>query len=52
MIANAADTAKFDDVEGDYTRIAVGGPVAGWHSYADAYDVASAGPFDRADRRR
>ena len=45
VIANDADTAKFDDVEGDYTRIAVGGHVAGWHSYADAYDVTSAGPF-------
>ena len=45
VIANAADTAKFDDVEGDYTRIAVGRHVAGWHSYADAYDVTSAGPF-------
>ncbi|MET0756772.1 MAG: AMP-binding protein [Mycobacterium sp.] len=45
VIANDADTAKFDDVEGDYIRIAVGGDVAGWHSYADAYDVTSAGPF-------
>ena len=45
VIANAADTAKFADVEGDYTRIAVGRPVDGWHSYADADNVASAGPF-------
>ncbi|TFV56203.1 AMP-dependent synthetase [Mycobacterium sp. PS03-16] len=45
VIANAADTAKFDDVAGDFTRIVVGGAVAGWHSYADAYDVVSAGPF-------
>ncbi len=45
VIANAADTAKFADVEGDYTRIAVGGPVDGWHSYADADNVTSAGPF-------
>src|SRR5690242_13450250 len=39
VIANAADTAKFDDVAGDFCRIAVGAPVAGWHAYADAYDV-------------
>jgi acetyl-CoA synthetase len=29
VICNAADTAKFAEVEGDYTRIAVG-PQAGW----------------------
>lgn len=45
VIANASDTAKFAEVPGDYTRIAVGGPVAGWHTYADAYDTVSAGPF-------
>jgi acetyl-CoA synthetase len=45
VIANAPDTAKFESVEGEYTRIAVGVPVEGWHSYADAYDVASTGPF-------
>ena len=45
VIANAADTAKFADVDGEYTRIAVGRPVDGWHSYADADNVASAGPF-------
>lgn len=45
VIADAADAPKFDAVPGDYTRIVVGGPVAGWHTYADAYDVASAGPF-------
>ena len=36
VIANAADAPKFDDVPGDYVRIAVG-TAAGWHSYADAY---------------
>ncbi len=36
VIANAADAAKFDDVPGDYVRIAVG-TAEGWHSYADAY---------------
>ena len=45
VIANAADTAKFDEVPGAYTRVVVGRGVDGWHSYADAYDVASAGPF-------
>lgn len=45
VIADAADSVKFDDVEGDYQRIAVGDPVAGWHPYRAAYDVPSAGPF-------
>ncbi|MEV6006339.1 AMP-binding protein [Streptomyces sp. NPDC051976] len=31
-----ADTAKFADVPGDYTRIAVGDTVPGWLSYADS----------------
>ncbi|QNJ92554.1 AMP-binding protein [Mycolicibacterium fluoranthenivorans] len=39
VIANAADAPKFEQVPGDYVRIAVG-DVAGWHRYADAYDVA------------
>jgi acetyl-CoA synthetase len=48
VIANAADTAKFDDVAGDYVRIVVGAPagVEGWSRYEDAYDTASAGPFE------
>ncbi|MCV7227645.1 AMP-binding protein [Mycolicibacterium komossense] len=37
VIANTGDTAKFDDVPGDYGRIVVGAPVPGWHGYADAY---------------
>jgi acetyl-CoA synthetase len=51
VIANDADTAKFDGgpgeagVPGDYVRIAVGEAVPGWHSYAAAYAIASAGPF-------
>jgi len=48
VIANAADAAKFDGVAGDYTRIVVGTPVEGWHPYADAYAVDSAGPFTAA----
>ncbi|WP_102145332.1 AMP-binding protein [Mycobacterium hubeiense] len=39
VIANAADAPKFDDVPGDYSRVAVGTAVNGWHTYADAYDV-------------
>lgn len=39
VIANAADTPKFDEVAGGYARIAVGDKV-GWHRYADAYDIA------------
>ncbi|MBF6446548.1 AMP-binding protein [Nocardia elegans] len=45
VITNARDTAKFDEVPGDYRRIAVGGPVEGWHDYAEAAEVESAGPF-------
>jgi len=48
VIANAADTGKFDAVAGDYTRIVVGAPVDGWHRYGDAYDVEPAGPFAAA----
>jgi len=36
VIANAVDAVKFEGVPGDYTRIAVGDPVDGWHRYADA----------------
>jgi acetyl-CoA synthetase len=36
VVAGSADTSKFDAVPGDYTRIAVGEPVTGWHAYADA----------------
>ena len=40
VVANSADTPKFDDVAGDYVRIAVGDPVDEWRRYADAYDVS------------
>ena len=42
VIANAVDTAKFDGVDGDYTRIAVsggGGAPRGWESFSAAYDL-------------
>jgi acetyl-CoA synthetase len=45
VVANSADTPKFDNVAGDYVRIAVGDPVDEWRRYADAYDVTAAGPF-------
>ena len=44
VVANAADTPKFEEVPGDYVRIAVGG-AEGWHSYADAYAVQGR-PFE------
>ncbi|KUN89806.1 AMP-dependent synthetase [Streptomyces bungoensis] len=38
VLVRAEDTAKFDDVPGAYTRIAVGGlPREGWEPYEDAY---------------
>ena len=42
VVVGAGGTAKFADVAGDYTRIAVGGTAggdvpAGWRSYAEAY---------------
>jgi acetyl-CoA synthetase len=42
VVVGAGGTAKFADVAGDYTRIAVGGTAggevpAGWQSYAEAY---------------
>ncbi|MFD4522530.1 AMP-binding protein [Streptomyces sp. NPDC058470] len=41
-VVRAGDTGKFDEVPGDYTRIAVGGAPKGWQTYEDAYG-ASAG---------
>ncbi|MER5513727.1 AMP-binding protein [Streptomyces sp. NPDC002763] len=41
VITRAEDAAKFAEVPGVYTRIAVGGPAEGWEAYEDAY-VASA----------
>ncbi|SBV05483.1 acetyl-CoA synthetase [Streptomyces sp. Ncost-T6T-1] len=42
VLVRDADTAKFDEVPGDYTRIAVGEDVAGWLSYAEAADAPAA----------
>jgi acetyl-CoA synthetase len=35
VVSASADTGKFAEVAGDYTRIAVGEPVEGWLRYAD-----------------
>jgi acetyl-CoA synthetase len=39
VVTTAAGAAKFDDVPGDYTRIAVGDPKPGWLSYSDAAEA-------------
>jgi acetyl-CoA synthetase len=41
VIARSEDAAKFEGVSGDYTKIAVGAPVSGWLSYADAESAGS-----------
>ncbi|MEU4482859.1 AMP-binding protein [Micromonospora sp. NPDC023966] len=52
VVVGAEHAGKFAEVAGDYTRIAVGAPVDGWHDYADAYgadDVFSPDGPTRAD---
>ena len=44
VVANVADTVKFEEVPGDYLRIGVGGG-QGWHDYADSY-AAQGHPFE------
>jgi len=43
VITSADNTAKFAEIPGDYTRIAVGGTPqsqnSGWHRYEDAYEA-------------
>ncbi|GAB2860165.1 isobutyrate:CoA ligase IbuL [Streptomyces deserti] len=39
VVVRAGDTAKFDEVPGAYTRIAVGGAPEGWLPYEEAYDA-------------
>ena len=34
VVAGSANTAKFEDLEGEYTRIAVGAPRTGWRDFA------------------
>jgi acetyl-CoA synthetase len=38
VVAASLDGDKFDDVPGDYTKIAVGGPVEGWLRYDGSYE--------------
>lgn len=45
VIVNPSDAAKFDDVPGDYLKIAIG-DIDGWTRYSAAYDVEDAQPFD------
>ncbi len=39
VLVRSEDTAKFAEVPGDYTRIAVGGHVEGWLPYEEAYSA-------------
>jgi acetyl-CoA synthetase len=39
VVTSSGDTVKFRDVPGDWTRIAVGGPVPGWLRYDDGYEL-------------
>jgi acetyl-CoA synthetase len=41
VIVGKDDAAKFDDVPGDYTRIAVRGAPKGWEDYTDAYEKSA-----------
>ncbi|WP_260756458.1 AMP-binding protein [Mycobacterium sp. SMC-8] len=45
VITNAEETAKFDDIAGDYGRIAVGDAPAPWRSYRESDTVESPAPF-------
>ncbi|QXJ23259.1 AMP-binding protein [Actinomadura graeca] len=38
VVAGSADTGKFAGLDGEFTRIAVGGPVDGWLRFEDAYE--------------
>jgi acetyl-CoA synthetase len=40
VITSADNTAKFDELPGTYTRIAVGGAPKGWNRYEDAWSAA------------
>ncbi|WP_405694618.1 isobutyrate:CoA ligase IbuL [Streptomyces coelicoflavus] len=45
VIVRAEDTGKFDEVPGDYTRVAVGGSATtapGWRAYEDVYTASDA----------
>lgn len=42
VVVGASNTDKFAALEGDYTRIAVGGEVQGWHRFEDGYAAPAA----------
>ena len=42
VITGAENAAKFAELPGDYTRIAVGDAAPGWQRYEDAYDAPAA----------
>ncbi|HVK28240.1 MAG TPA: AMP-binding protein [Nocardioides sp.] len=42
VVCNAVDAAKFDEVPGDYLRVAVGDAPSGWTSYAAAFATPAA----------
>ncbi|HEU4566751.1 MAG TPA: AMP-binding protein [Marmoricola sp.] len=44
VVCNAADTPKFDEVPGDYTRFVVGDAPQGWHPLRSAYDLEPVKP--------
>ncbi|WP_330241354.1 AMP-binding protein [Streptomyces sp. NBC_00525] len=47
VLVRDTDTGKFDEVPGDYTRVCVGAPTAGWLDYAAAADAPRAFTPDR-----
>ncbi|MFG2429473.1 AMP-binding protein [Streptomyces sp. NPDC048590] len=47
VLVRSQDTAKFDEVPGDYTRIAVGDDVEGWLSYSGADEAPESFTTDR-----
>ena len=53
VVVGAADTAKFADIPGDYSRVVVGGTATGWTSLDDAYaasaEFAPDGPTPATD---
>lgn len=42
VVIRSADASKFENVSGDYTKIAVGQLVEGWKSFVDAYEEPDA----------
>ncbi|MGD8195343.1 AMP-binding protein [Herbiconiux sp. P18] len=49
VIADAAETAKFERLEGDFTRIAVGQSREGWLDFADSVDAFGISPTVRVN---